>query len=157
MNPLNIIYGVVVLALVSAVGGYIWYCEDAKDFKDKAVVLAEDARDKAIKRMVLDRKAKEKADAELKNVRADNLVLDKRLRDERARSRTLSRPGARAPSADRACFKGPLIDAATKRLVDELWDANERLDEKISGLARQCQDAIAGLDTAKNWAQRVVQ
>lgn len=155
MNPLNIIYGVVGLALVTAVGTYIWRCEDAKDFKDKAVVLAEAARDKAIKQMVQDRKAKENADAELKNLRADYAALDKRLSDERARARRVSRPAPRAPSPERACFRGPIIDAAVARLIDDIYAENERSDQELSAIGRQCQDAVAGLNVAKEWAQRV--
>lgn len=153
MNPLNIIYGVLGLAIVAGVGVYAWKCEDAKQFKDMAVVLADAARDKAIAQMVKDRKLKEKADAELEALRAANTELDKRLRDERARSRAVSKPAARAPSPERACFKGPLFDAAVARLVDELWLSEQRLDEEVSRLTRQCQDAVAGLDSAKRWAQ----
>jgi len=155
MNPLNIIYGVLGLAIVSAIGGYVWYCEDAKNFKDKAVALAEVARDKAIKQMVQDRNRKEKADAELKILRADNQSLDQRLRDERARGRRVSRPTPRAPSPERACFRGPILDAAVTRLIDDIYDENERRDKELSEIARQCQDAVSGLDTAKRWAKEV--
>ena len=155
MNPLNIIYGLLGLAIVSAVSGYVWYCEDAKDFKDKAVALAEVARDNAIKQMVLDRNRKEKADAELKTLRAGNLSLDQQLRDERARVRALSRPAARAPSPDRACFRGPILDAAVTRLINDIYAEHERRDQDLSEFARQCQDAVSGLDTAKKWAKEV--
>ena len=153
MNPLNVIYGIVSVAIFSAVGWYIWQCEDSKDFKDKAVTLAEQARDGAIKQMVLYRQSKEKADAELKALRADNKSLDQRLRDERARSRALSRVAARAPSPERACFKGPALDAAIARFIDEASAADAELDRELSQIVGLGQDAIIGLDVAKAWAQ----
>jgi hypothetical protein len=153
VNPLNIIYSVLGLAIVSAVGWYIYQCEEAKDFKDKAVVLAEAARDEAIKENVKNRKAKEKADAELKDLRAANDSLDQRLRDERARARAVSRPAARAPSPERACFRGPILDAALTRLIDDIYAENERRDTELSEIARLCQDAVSGLNSAKTWAQ----
>jgi hypothetical protein len=153
MNPLNIIYGVVSVALLTAIGWYAWECERAKDFKDGAVVLAEAARDKAIKQMMKDRKAKEKADAELKTLRAANDTLDQQLRDARARARAMSRPAPRAPSPERACFRGPIIDAAVTRLIDDIYAENERRDQELSELTRLCQDAVDGLDVAKRWAQ----
>jgi hypothetical protein len=154
MNPLNIIYSVVGVALLSAIGWYYIECERAKDFKDKAVALAEVARDNAIKQMAQDRKAKEKADAELKIARADNDALDQRLRDERARARSVSRPAPRAPSPERACFRGPILDAAVSQLINHIYDEYERRDQELSQIARECQDAVSGLDVAKRWAQQ---
>ena len=153
MNPLNIIYGVISAAVLGAIGFYIWECESAKTFKDKAVVMAEAARDAAIKQMVRDRQAKEKADAALKIARADNQSLDKRLRDERARARSVSRFPARAPSPERACFRGPIIDAAVARLIEDISRSSGQLDTELSAIVGQCQDAVSWLDTAKAWAQ----
>ena len=153
MNPLQIVYSVLTAAILAGAGYYVWQCEDAKAFKDKAVVLAEAARDAAIKQMVRDRQAKEKADAALKVARDDNDSLDKRLRDERARSRTVSRFPARAPSPERACFRGPIIDAAVARLIEDISRSSGQLDTELSAIVGQCQDAVSGLDTAKAWAQ----
>ena len=155
MNPLNILYSVITAAVIGAAGYYVWSCEDAKSFKDKAVALAEAARDAAIKQMVKDRQAKEKADANLKVVRADNDALDKRLRDERARARRMARPAPRAPSPERACFKGPVFDAAITRLLDDLYAEVERRDRELSEIGRQCQDAVSTLDSVKAWASEV--
>jgi hypothetical protein len=153
MNPLNIVYGVISVVLVAAIGWYYVECKRAKDFKDKAVALAEVARDNAIKKMAQDRKAKEKADAELKTLRAAHSDLDKRLSDERTRARAMSRPAAGAPSPERACFRGPILDAAVTRLIDDIYTEYERRDQELSQIARLCQDAVDGLDVAKRWAQ----
>ena len=153
MNPLNIVSGVLSAVLLAGIGYYVWSCEDAKAFKDKAVVLAEAARDAAIKQMVKDRKAKEQADENLKVARSDNVTLDERLRDERARASRMSRPAPRAPSPERACFKGPIIDAAVTRLIDDIYAENERRDAELSEIARQCQDAVSALDSVKAWAK----
>jgi len=157
MNPFSIISGVVSIVLLSAMGWYVWKCEDAKDFKDKAVVLAEKARDEAIATMALYRKSKEKADAELKKLRAANSSLDQRLRDERARSRSLSALAARAPSPERACFKGPVLDSAITRLIDETSATNAELDRELSQIVGLGQDAVSGLDSVKAWARTLPQ
>jgi hypothetical protein len=152
MNPLNVIYGVVSVAIFSAVGWYVWQCEDAKGFKDKAVVLAEKARDEAVATMVLYRQSKEKADAEFKKLRADNRSLSERLSSERARSRSLSALATRAPSPERACFKGSVLDAAVTRLIDETSATNTDLDRELSQIVGLGQDAVSALDSVKVWA-----
>jgi hypothetical protein len=119
-------------------------------------MLAEQARDSAIKQMVLYRKAKENSDAELKKLRADNKSLVQRLRDERALSRSLSRVAARAPSPERACFKGAILDAAVTRLIDETSATNAELDRELSQIVGLGQDAVSGLDTAKKWVQETL-
>ena len=114
--------------------------------------LGEEAERKKKETEAADLKSKEKTDAELKTLRADNLSLDERLRDARARGRAVSKPAPRAPSPDRACFKGPLLDAAIARLIDETSRANTELDGEISEIAGRGQDAVSGLNTAKVWA-----
>jgi len=153
MNPLQIISGVVSVAILSAMGWYVWQCEEAKDFKDKAVMLAEKARDDAIVTIALYRKSKENADAELKKLRVDNRSLSERLSGERARSRSLSALAARAPSPERACFKGAILDSAIARLIDETSETNAELDRELSQIVGLGQDAVMGLDVAKAWTQ----
>jgi len=118
--------------------------------------LGEEAERKKKEQEADDLKEKEKADAELTTLRADNLSLDQRLRDERARGRALSKPSVRAPSAERACFKGTLLDAAIARLIEETSTANTRLDGEVSEIVGRGQDAVSGLDTAKKWAQETL-
>ena len=153
MNPLNIIYGALSAAIVGAIAIYIWNCENAKDFKDKAVVLAEAARDSAIKEMTRTKLLKEKTDAEIKRLAADNITLDQRLRDERARGRAMSKPAHRAPSPERACFRGPIIDAAITRFIEDASAANGQLDAELSAIVREGEAARISLDGAKRWAQ----
>ena len=157
MNPLQALYGIIGLAVVSGVGWYIYDCESTKTeyavFKSNVELLGKKAETDKIKREAQDKLAKEKADAELKNLRADNQSLNQQLRDSRARSRALSRPAPRAASPERACFKGALLDAAVTRLVDNIYNEYERRDKELSEIARQCQDAVSGLDSAKVWAQ----
>ena len=157
MNPFSIISGVLSVVLLSAMGWYVWKCEDAKDFKDKAVVLAEKARDESIATMALYRQSKEKADAELKKLRVDNRSLSERLSSERARSRSLSALAARAPSPERACFKGAVLDAAVTRLIDETSATNAELDRELSQIVGLGQDAVSALDSVKAWAKTLPQ
>lgn len=153
MNPIQIASSVLGIVLLAAVGAYVWNCENAKTFKDKAVALAEVARDNAIKENVRNKLAKEKSDAELTNARSDNVSLDQRLRDERARASRMSRPAPSAPSPERACFRGPILDAAVQRLIDDIYAENERRDAELSEIIRQGQDAVTALDSVKRWAQ----
>ena len=141
MNPLNIIYGVVSVAIFSSFGWYVWQCEESKDFKDKAVMLAEQARDSAIATTMLYRQSKEKADAELKKLRAANNSLDQRLRDERARSRSLSRVAIDTSSPDTACFQREKLERAISGFV-----------EGTATLVGRGQQAVGELGIAQDWA-----
>ena len=118
--------------------------------------LGEEAERQKKEQEAADLKEKEKADAELTTIRSDNLSLDQQLRDSRARGRALSKPAARAPSAERACFKGPLLDATIRQFFEETRTAVIGLDRELSEIVRQGQDAVSGLDTSKKWAQQTL-
>ena len=121
----------------------------------KATVKA--AGDAAIKekaRVEAETKAlKEKTDAEIKIALADNKSLAGQLHDDRARSRALSKPAPRAPSPARACFRGPIIDAAVARLVEDASASHGQLDAELSAIVGEGEAARIGLDGAKRWAQ----
>lgn len=143
-NPLQVVYAVGAVVVVALVGTYIYKCESAMTFKERAVMLAEDAKKRAEKQAENDRDAKERSDAENTKLRTDLAVSDKRLRDERAsRSRVPPAPtGSRRP--DLATF-----DRA------ELERAMAHLDERGAGIAREGAAATVDLDTAKRWAASV--
>lgn len=155
MSPLQIVQSVIGVLLVAGIGYYIYDCESAKTFQARAVLLAEAAKDKAEKETRRLTALKEKSDADIKALRADNLSLDKRLSSERARSRAMSRTGPITASAERACFKGPLLDAAIARFLAETSEAHFRLYDDIVEVARSGTDAVSALDSAKVWAKDI--
>ena len=145
MNPLQIVYSVIGLVLVAGIGTYIYKCESAMTFAERAAILAEDAKKKAEKRAADDRKSKEKADAENKRLVADNAALSKRLSSERARSRFLSQPAPASRRPDLACFAREDFERATRQL-----------DKGLSGLAERCDEGAIALQVARQWSNTVL-
>lgn len=147
-NPLQIIYGVVALALVSAVGGYIWHCESVKTeyavFKSNVELLGEKAQADADATEAADRKRKETADAETQKLRTDNAALAKRLRDARSRGSFVPPAAPTSTSPDRATF-----DRA------ELERAIQQLDAGVSGLIAEGTEAVTSLNVARRWALKM--
>jgi len=146
MNPLQIIYGVVGLIIVSAVGGYIWNCESQKEkfavYKSNVELLGKKAQADADKQKADDKLRKEKADAENKRT-ADNLRLTiKRLRDANASRGIVPAAPAGSSRPDLAAFDRAEYLGATGKLV-----------EGLRGLADEGTAATVDLDTAKTWAQ----
>ena len=136
-----IIFGVIALGVL----GYVLHCEHVK--KDRAQFIAkleaqakvQEAKNK--EREKADRIAKEKTDAEAKKLRADNAVLSRRLRDERARAGFVPPATAGARHPDRAAF-----DRA------ELERALQRLDDGVSAVVAEGDQARIGLDAARAWS-----
>jgi hypothetical protein len=84
---------------------------------------------------------KDKVDAQNKGLKADNVALTKRLRDSRASSSYV--PSAPAGSTS--------PDAATVSR-SELGTTLQRLDESVSGLIEEGDQAVIDLNSAKSWA-----
>lgn len=108
------------------------------------------AQDKAMQ----DKLFKENADAEnartTDGLRADLDAARKRLRDERARGRTLSAPAATAASPDKTCFNPALLAGAIQRLDEGIG----RFEEGVLGIVESGSQAVIDLDTARRWAQQ---
>lgn len=141
MNPLHIVYGVIGLLIV----GYVWKCESTKTAQAAAVVLAEQARDRALKKAEDDRKAKGKSDEELKVARADNLSLSRKLRDARSRRGFLPSSAASAGSTQGITIIGTDLERAL-----------QQLDEGVSLLIAEGDQARVTLDAAKQWSNTVL-
>lgn len=147
-NPLQIIQGIVIAAIIAAVGGYVWHCESVKTeyavFKSNVELLGKKAEADRIKREAEDKRAKENADAEHAKTVADLGAVTKRLRDARASRGFLPSPAPAAKRPDILTFNRGELDAALRRL-----------DDGVSGLVAEGDSARIDLDTAKNWAKEV--
>ena len=143
MNPLQIVYGVIGLVLAAGVGTYIYKCESAMTFAQKAAILAEDAKKKAEARAADDRKAKEKADAENERTIAGLRADIKRLRKPTALGGSMSAnpAGSRCPDGQ-VCY-----DKALYQRTDGIFVAGAR------GLADEGSEIAVDLATAQVWAK----
>lgn len=111
-------------------------------FKAETAALGKVAEANRIAVETADKARKEKADNEnrstLATLRADN----KRLRDERSSGSFLPQASPTARSPDTITFSRSLLESAL-----------QRLDEGVSGLVGEGDEARINLDTAKIWAQ----
>ena len=89
-----------------------------------------------------DRKRKDQADAENKRLRSTNAALARSLRDARSAGGYVPKPAPGAASPDRACFDRAGLERAIRQL-----------DEGVSRLIEQGDQAVTDLDTAKEWAR----
>jgi hypothetical protein len=90
------------------------------------------------------RRIKDDADKQLASARARINDLARQLRDARAGSGYLPAPAASAPSPDRTCF-----DRA------ELERALRQLDQEVSGIVAEGDQARVALDAVREWAARL--
>lgn len=145
ISPQMVVYAL----LATVVTGYVLHCEHVK--KDRAQFIAkletqaEEQKRKIDKQVKDDKAAKEKADAESKKLRADNAALSKRLRDERARSGILPPAPATAKRPDAITFDRASLERAL-----------QRLDDGVSGIVAEGDQARIDLDTAKRWSNSVL-
>ena len=145
MNPLQIVYGVIGLALTLGLAGGIWHCwnvtSEYAEFRARVEKAGKEAEAKRIKKEAADKLAKEKADAESKRLMADNTALARKLRDARASSRFLPTPSALATSPSRACFDRAILERTL-----------QRFDEGVSAVVAEGDAARVSLDAARVWA-----
>lgn len=123
---------------------YIKGCSDERvhfvEFKAKTAALGEAAAKKAKETELADKKRKEVTDRENSINRKRIADLSKRLRD--SRSNYLPPAPSGSPSPERACFgRG------------ELEQAIRRLDDGVSQIIGEGDQARVDLDSAKKWAQ----
>jgi DNA repair exonuclease SbcCD ATPase subunit len=112
-------------------------------FKTEVAELGRLAQARTDARIAEDKKRKEKADAESKKLRAERSALARRLRDERARTSFVPAAPAGSTSPERAAFNRAALERAL-----------QRLDAGVSELVAEGDDAVAGLNAAKEWARR---
>ena len=111
-------------------------------FVAQTKALGEIAEKKAKEKEAIDIKRKQEADRENVTNRARIADLSKRLRDERSRSGILPPAPSGSPSSQTAAFDRTLLERAL-----------QQLDESISGLIGEGDQAITDLNTAKTWAK----
>lgn len=145
-NPLQIIYGVVAVAIVTAIGAYVWDCEREKEqfavYKAEVKVLGEEAEKKAKAQEARDKVRKEKTDADHQATVA-RLNRDlKRMRDAHARSSLVPAATATSSRADLACF-----DRA------DFAGALRDYETAVEGLIGEGAAATIDLNAAKEWAR----
>jgi hypothetical protein len=87
-------------------------------------------------------KEKERADAENKRLRTANASLSRSLRESRSSRQYLPAPSPSAKRPDAATFDRAILERAI-----------QLLDERVSGLIEQGDQARIDLDTARTWAQ----
>lgn len=107
-------------------------------------VIGEQAAKEAKKRTDADKLAKEKSDAEQKTLMDANIALGKRLRNTRAGNSYLPPATPTARNPDAVCFDRTKFESATRQL-----------DAEVSGIVEIGDSARIGLDTSKQWAQKV--
>ena len=144
MNPLQIVYSVLALVLLAGAGTYIYKCESAMRFAERAAILAEDAKKKADEQAASDRQAKEKADAENERTIAGLRANIKRLRQPTSGgSVSANPPGSRCPDGQ-VCY-----DKAEYQRADGVFVAGAR------GLADEGSEIAVDLSTAQTWAKDI--
>jgi hypothetical protein len=110
-------------------------------FKTEVKRLGEEQEKKTKEQIARDIKEKERRDADYKS-RIARLERDnERLRDSSGREFVPS-SGSGSTNPDRACFSRGQLDTAIRAFVDG-----------VSGIVEEGARGIAGLDTAKEWAQ----
>lgn len=148
MNPLQIVYAVISVAMLAGVGGYIWHCHSVTAeyaaFKDGVEKAGKKAQADKEKQEAKDKIAKEKEDAQRELDRARIADLSKRLRDARSRSSFVPPASPLATSPHRATFDRAILERTI-----------QQFDEGVSGIVAEGDVARVDLDTAKRWAQEV--
>jgi hypothetical protein len=90
------------------------------------------------------RRIKDDADKQLASARARINDLSRQLRDARAGSGYLPAPAASAASTDRTCFDRTELERALRQL-----------DEEVSGIVAEGDQARVALDAAREWAAKI--
>jgi hypothetical protein len=111
-------------------------------FVEKTKLAGEEQERKTKETIARNLKEKERSDAENKRLRTANAALSRSLRESRSSRQYLPAPSPSAKRPDAATF-----DRA------ELERAIQLLDERVSGLIEQGDQARIDLDTARTWAQ----
>ena len=136
-----IVYGAVIMAVV----GFVWNCERVKKDRDQIIaslkVAAAENERKVKVQIAQAKKDKEKADESHKRTVARLQFDIKRLRDNPPSS-FLPPATAGSSSPERATLDRAEFDAALRSYRTE-----------VIGLLAEGDEGIAGLDTAKQWAQ----
>jgi outer membrane murein-binding lipoprotein Lpp len=133
--------GIVILTLTGLLGIQTWRLDKVqKEF------ITYQAQVAVLNKVNQDRfnTQKGKIDAANKKLRADNVALNKRLRDERASSNYVPPAGPTSTSPERVTFKR-----------GELERTIQSLDVAIQGLIDEGDRARLNLDSAKEWARDV--
>jgi hypothetical protein len=112
------------------------------NFVEKTKLLGEEQERKSKETIARNLKEKERSDAENKRLRSTNAALSRSLRESRSGRQFVPAPSPSAKRPDAATF-----DRA------ELERAIQLLDERVSGLIEQGDQARIDLDTARTWAQ----
>ena len=145
ISPQMVVYAI----LATLVTGYVLHCEyvkkDRASFIAKLEAQAEEQKRKNKEQELKDKKAKETADAEAKTLRADNAALARKLRQQRSSSRFVPPAPTGTKSPDRIAFDRTLIERAL-----------QQLDDEVSGIIAEGDQARIGLDTAKKWSNSVL-
>mgnify|MGYP001565117177 FL=1 len=135
--------------IATVVGGYVLHCEYVKNDRAQFIATLEaqaEEQKRKIKQQIKDDKLrKENADAENKRTTDALRVTIKRLRDQRAGASFVPPASSAAKRPDRATF-----DRA------ELERALQRLDDGVSGIVEEGDQARIDLDTAKRWSNSVL-
>jgi hypothetical protein len=131
--------------LVLTVFGYVKHCQSVKEdyfnFVEKTKLIGEEQERKTKETIARNLKEKERSDAENKRLRTANAALSRSLRESRSSRQYLPAPSPSAKRPDAATFDR-----------GELERAIQSLDERVSGLIEQGDQARIDLDTAKEWA-----
>jgi hypothetical protein len=131
--------------LVLTVFGYVKHCQSVKaeyfNFVQKTKLAGEEQERKTKETIARNLKEKERSDAENKRLRTANAALSRGLRESRSSRQYVPAPSPSAKRPDAATFDR-----------GELERAIQSLDESVSGLIEQGDQARIDLDTAKEWA-----
>lgn len=111
-------------------------------FRAQVKAEGEAAEKRAQERIKRDLQAKESTDAQNRKLRAANDALSRSLLDARTSRGYLPAPAPGTASPDRVCFARTEFE----RTIREL-------DEQVSGLIGEGDQARIGLDSAKDWAK----
>lgn len=140
------IKAIVALAVITAVGGYMWRCEYVKEeraaFIGRLEEQAEAQRLRIIDRIKNDKLKKAVTDAKNDKTTAALLLANKRLRDLRASSSFLPAPSPTARSPQEATV-----------LRAEFERAIQQLDGEVSRIVEEGDKARIDLDSAKEWVK----
>ena len=132
--------------LVLSVYAYYRHCESVKAdyaaFVSRTKAAGEEQERRVKAAIEQGKKDKEKADNENSRLRTSNAALARSLRDARAASGFLPAPAASAKRPEIAAFDRTLLERAL-----------QRLDEDVSGIVAEGDQARIDLDTAKVWAR----
>jgi integrase len=132
--------------LVLTVFGYYKHCESVKEaystFVEKTRLAGEEQQRITKETIARNQKEKERSDAENKRLRDANLSLSRSLRESRSSRQYLPAPSPSAKRPDAATFDR-----------GELERAIQSLDESVSRIIAEGDQARIDLDSARTWAQ----